>query len=553
MYRGGMKRTTVLVICAIVLVAAIVLMLTTSIDHFQTSPSETLEIDGLPVQKVEVKTPLSIYYTDKVDQCDTPGAFYIADIRDDAYKIDYSFDVTWYKKLYGNVVAAIGGYNPTPQMNLILMQLQEVIDQYSKFPFGPSSCKVTVPRWGNIMLKRDDVNTDENIILGDISQNKARGPPSTWAFIGHPSPNIPLLQNEEGITFSTDGESNHFRIKSATDDQEYVRATLSNFGPNVARTLFCSESSEMSDSFITFGIKVDPNTGRAVFIKNNREADVRDITDLDIIMFFAPFFREERIDLTPQSEKLVKLPSTRMFTVMRLTKDPCGVVRKSMTPAQLFVTFNDVATLKNIANNVSDGRYLKGNSEKMKMTNENLDGTIAKAKEDMDTAYGVYVKARSDEEVTRRTKDDAVQQYNSIYNTLRSILMFRSAKWWAFSNRSRERINQAVAHWEGRRSDKALEIRNYNLAVDQKRAILQSTYSAYIEKYNDFRYYTDIKSKIHGYIDFMNDELIRDIRTMLVTNRMQLYTTSPRRVGEVTIPDVYWRYLSHDGNLYIVL
>jgi hypothetical protein len=269
----------------------------------------------------------------------------------------------------------VGNYNPTPRQNAILMQLQYVIDQYARFPFGAGSCKVTIPTWGSVMLQRNSV-ADEKILMGNIENNAARGPPETWAFIAHPNPNVPVLSGGD-ILFAPDNDDSesYFKIRTSTG-QEYTRAALKSFSPNVSRQLYCSETNDYNNYTIPFGLKIHPDTGRTVFIKGSREVDVSDITDTDIVVFFAPFFKDEYVQTTAGTENLYKVPYTRTYSVSRISQNPCGVLSRSFTPSQVSVTFNDVATVKSITTSMADGKYLKGNSDTLKVMSRNLDQEV---------------------------------------------------------------------------------------------------------------------------------------------------------------------------------
>jgi hypothetical protein len=540
----------VIILCAIV---ATYIRASIHTEHFQSDEGVDGVDDLLPVQELEVRTPLDIYYTDDVKTCDTPGGFYVGESKNDAYVIDYSFDVAWYKKLYDSIRGVVGNYNPTPRQNAVLMQLQYVIDQYPRFPFGSGSCKVTVPNWGSVMLQRNSVESDERILFGDIENNKERGTPQTWAFIAHPDPNVPSLSGGD-ILFATDGadNENYFKIRTSTG-QEYTRAALKSFSADVARQLYCSETNEYNNYNIPFGIKIHPATGRAVFIKNSREVDVADVTDTDIIVFFAPFFKQEYIKNASGSEELYKVPFSQTYNVSRVIQTPCGVLLRKFTPSQVVVTFSDVAVVKTIATNMTDGKYLKGDSNTLKEKSSLLDKDIEEKRYKAQDLFERYKELQRKERDIKDNYDTVKRKYSDAYwEAIRYGNLARRRNWSRWTNRRLEL--DAIR----RRDEHAVELKNIKNSLDTKRSEVGTMHTSYKDTIGEIDALVATKKKLQEYVDFMNDELIRDIRSMLVTNK--LVASSVQQVyvrgsdGEnIPLPPLYWRYLSYDGNLYVVL
>lgn len=92
----------------------------------------------------------------------------------------------------------------------------------------------------------------------------------------------------------------------------------------------------------------------------------------------------------------------------------------------------------------------------------------------------------------------------------------------------------------------------------------ESKQNLYNNKLADSRVMQTVQQNLNYYAQYMNEQLLRDIRSMLVTNKLQVNLDAdasrypPPYVNQkkdvvVHYPRYYWKYVSYDGNLYVVL
>lgn len=554
--------------CIVVIILFIVLAVVATIRESSSMMPKVEHFENA-VSDIEVRTPMDIYYTNDIKSCDTPGAYKIYDspkYSDEEYKIDYSFDVEWYRKLQEYHKLLKGQYNATAEENEIILKLQYIIDQYEGFPDGPGSCKITVPKWGVMMP------ANERIIFGrNLDNNKSRGSPSSWAFAVHENPNVAELKGED-ISFATTNDkiNKYFKV-TAADGKKYVRAVLNNFDPKTARKLYCSETRLYNDYRIVFGLKIDPVTKQVQFIKNNKEVRADDISDYDIIRFFVPFFTDQTTDIKDGQQHILVEPHARTFSITRILRNPCGALTKHMTPSKITINFNKSADVKRVPINMRDSRYFVGKTQDMNESRKEIDGNISRLRYEVDDTYSKFESATIAEQDyakdVERSKSAYIGTLANIQDTTKQMNdvteKISQAKDWPTQYsliQKKKNLEQELAAMNTQLPLYELDLRNKTNAISEKRALTQSAAEMYNQKNADLDYYNRLKKEHSELGTFMQTELIKDIRALVATmsltvvddqNALKVRRTLDDKM--IVFPDFYWRYLSYDGNLYVVL
>jgi hypothetical protein len=509
------------------------------------------EPNVIPAPNLEA-VPAQVYYTDKKRECDLPGAFYIGDIVDDAYKIDLGYDVEYYKRLYEalNKKYTTGNRNPTPQENDVLMQVDDLIKQYARFP-GPHQikCKIELPNWYTIRPKRKDFENDEELILGDISQNASRGPPEHWAFIGRENVSPGMLDGN-GLLYAKVENDNQEDV----DDYYYLevsgkklaRGAFPSFSEDIVKRLHCSEMPLLTDFVVTCGLRIDPKTNIVTFIRNNEPVAPETLSDVDIIKYFRPFFVEQQaVQTANNSETVFSFAETASKPIIRLIKDSCNAIVKELVPANVTITFSKQATLKTVTN--GDGnRFYKGTVTDLQANDRQLNTEVNKKQGILNNALTRYL---SDWNRYRSN----VNELHRLGALLKAITVGawilerigRAVRW--LSRSLRNRINDRIRSLNNQKVQVRARMNAVRHSIDATRASMQTSRNNYSAANSDLNYTLSIKNNVNEYIKFMNDELLKNIRNMLATDKLVLV---PDTTGLVP---AYWKYLSYDGNLYVML
>lgn len=389
------------------------------IEHFAelNLPLPTSKI--MPEKENEVQSPMTIYYTNDLVRCDFPmskGIIDNSEFNDALHKVDYSFDVEWYKHLLEYYKRKYKGFSYPKAVAEIVVGLDNIIENYNRFPAGPGSCKVTIPNWGIIMPKRSNMETDEQVLFGDINNNAARGSPRHWAFAGHLNPSITL--EDANISFVTSETSGLYKIK-ATDGKQYVRASLNNFSKDVSKKLYCSEVRESSNAYITFGLRIDPKKDQVTFIKNNKVASIQEITDWDISRYFTRFFVKEEPTVEGDTEIVVIQPTPQTFQISRIMNTICDIKKLQDTPAMVWITFNDTSEVKPINLNKTDVKYYRGTKADVANKMKELDGMITDMRYNVDEAYNRWSGFKKDEQAAIANVQQRIKIYWDVKDNMK--------------------------------------------------------------------------------------------------------------------------------------
>jgi hypothetical protein len=551
----------------IVLVATVMMTLKgydpyMKIEHFQSNEQGDIPLEAKPSE---------IYFTSDVKRCDFPSAFDFTTDNTIAHrKVDYTWNVKWYQKLYEYLRAVYGitydGASPTPTQNATLLELQYIIDQYKNFP-GPhkvGTCKVALPNWYTFMPYRTDIKTSERILLGNIEQNSARGPPNSWAFIGHANPSIQTLA-ENGLEFELDPVKDDWWKLSTYDGKQYYRAAISEFSENMVTRTYCEEGEGYNQSSIALGFQIDPETKKVTFIKQSRPVEITDITDYDILTFFKPFFTDEQITNKGNKEYLSKISTTRAYKVTKLSKNLCDTISKSYTDIDVIIGFNDESTIKSIITSVADGVYFKGKTSDVAKMTADVTARFEQVKVDLATTKKNY-----DDAVTELASTEAsLARYRDAYNaTLGNLNAFKriKGKWWfkTWTTNTRNNVENKINELQSQLRDNEKQHRSNWTNRNSARTKVNTTKNLYDQKKEEYNNTKRILDDLQYYSKYMNETLMKDIRTMLINNKLQVNTDADqtdypppyfnkKTYTTVYHPRHYWKHLSYDGNLYVVL
>lgn len=557
----------------VIILAASILMTVKSslaplkIEHFQSNV-ETNEVE------LETK-PMEVYFTDDIERCDFPSSkYFTTDSTIANTEVDYSFDVKWYKRMFRYLKTIYDDMLPywkepnscnvdekCKERAATLLQLRSIIDNYERFPGDHrTKCKVKVPGWVTFMPKRTDIKTSEKILLGDITNNATRGPPNSWAFIGNTRPNIYYL-TANGIEFALDKNKDDY-YKITVDGTTYTRGAIQEFSKNMINAIYCDAiTDDYNDYVIYLGLQIDPETNIVNFIKNNKVVEIQDITDYDIVKFFVPFFQLEDVVDGGKVEYIERSAITKAYKVTRIVKSLCGVLKKKITDVDITVTFEGKSEIKSILTNLAESKYYSGGTETIAKTKIDLTAKLDQLTKDIDSAIKSYYNKLQLESDARNILQGDIDTIN---NKTREIEVLKRLKtrWW-FSTWSSDTQNSINKKLEARNTEYgkinnsiSQSLTQYNTAKANTSAAL-TLWNQKVEEYNNTK---KIRDNVDDYGRYMHAELIKDIRNMLVNQKMHVDTsTQPVYVSKkdsnkrVELPGLYWRHLSYDGNLYVVL
>lgn len=294
----------------------------------------TIETEVIDAPHLEAK-PFSIYYTSKVHKCDNPGVYYIQNIKEESYKIDFSWDKTYYQKLYKVLRDQFTGVNksPTPKQNGILVEIQSIIDQYSGFiDEGSTYCKHTIPNWYMFAPK------DEEFYLGDISTNKFRGLPAHWAVVGKKvGDGDEQVKGVIPMTMKSDPSRRHF-INVNNENQLYYVNKLIDYNKSTVEELYCKNIDDNSDN-MQICLIVHPDDKKISYMFNGNTYDKHQL--MENTSAFDSFVSKLIYQGQLNTENITKVKnSTRVATCTRRRKNICGTVKNIPTPIT-YVLFID--------------------------------------------------------------------------------------------------------------------------------------------------------------------------------------------------------------------
>lgn len=546
---------------------------TPKVEHFGL-PSDAQKI--FASAKVAPPLPLAtndltIHYTSDIYSCWFPGAYYIVDdpkYKTPDYAKNFSYDVAWYKKLLEYHQAKMGPYNPEDIDSKIIVGLKEVIAEYDKFPFGPGSCMITVPNWKSVRYDISDPSTADMVLYGNIEQNVHRTPINSWADILHDNPNIGLL---EGPSISFRNKDGTLYDKVTQDGKQKVKATLQNFDAATAQKLYCSEVVDLDNSEIAYGFMVNPTTKEVRFVKNGKPLDAFDlakITSYDILTYIEQMYPKESRKYDQQNnEILLKDPTPISRSITRITKNICGVGKKQKHEnVKITVTFTESIDIKTISMNTFDNMFFLGTSDTIDTNIKNFQEGINK--------YDYWFQDKSNQQAqlneSIKSSTQALKQSNKQYDNSSTLV-----------NQRLGRLRDVVQQYNRRQLTLTRfiqEIRDFQTkyppAVTQQKTdktdVLSKDTTLTKEKNmydtNDKEIQKNIRlveeakmllQRIKELRSYMSDEFIRKVTNMILFGKMtmipdvKIETTSDNR--SVIYPEQYWKYLSHDGNLYIEL
>lgn len=533
------------------------------VEHFELPPAKLSSND------------LTINYTDDIYPCWLPGIFYISDdpqYKKDAYVIDYSFDVQWYKKLLDYHQTMKGAnFNPTETEGIIMQRLKEIIMEYDKFPFGPGTCKITVPNWKSLYTIPENVQDTDLVLFGDIKRNIDRKSPDSWAFIAHQNPNIPLLDSKD-ISFAKYDNNGDSFYKINVDGVEMTRASLNNFEGSTAKKLYCSEIRESNEDYIAFGLKINPFTRQVAFIKENKPLTIGEISRLtvwEVVKFFAPFFPKESLNYENGNENVYKAPIPLTKPVTRITKSICGALKKKDTPSTITVTFTENAGVKSIPTNMTDGKYFFGVKKTVEENMKELDSIISRLNYDMDdkanrwkAAQEALTDAQNDLEkykghygyATWKIKYAFKDDVNNAVNRYRN----REISWRQLIREVRDLIKDN-AEWKKRQAQYKLDVESKTRKLTEKTNESNTIEELYFAVKSEFEHHQRIRSQVQYIIEAMTDDFIKNVTRMVAWGKLVVIDDPNAKVEatpdnkSIIFPEMYWRYLSYDGNLYVEL
>lgn len=510
---------------------------------------------------IELTTkPLEVYFTNDLDRCDFPGSkTFSSDPTISNTEVDYNYDVKWYEKMYEYLKAYYGitydDNSPTPEQNATLMELQSIIDNYKGHPGQhKTNCKVKVPNWVTFMP------TTETILLGNIKNNATRGKPNSWAYIGHPQPNVNyLLPN--GIDFVLDeNKDDYYKIK-LPDGTVYTRGAITEFSDKMITALYCDTVRQFNDFVIYFGLKIDPETNIVKFIKKNTEVDINNISDYDIVTFFAPFFSIENVTQRGKKEVVTKAAVKKPYRVTRIMKTLCGVLQKQLTNIEVTVMFEGTSEIKSIISNLTDSKYYAGGTDVIADTKRRLDAELNKLSREIGNLQIAYNDAVKEYDKLSTEINNLDKKINDEQLKINVSKRLKSRWWYSNWNTSmRDRVDVQEKSLQEKYDKLVQEKDTLSVTHKTKNGQVQISKDTLDDKNLEYSSLKRLRDNVDEYSKFMNEQLIRDIRNMLVNEKLRVdtseqpvYISKKNPQKRVELPGLYWRHLSYDGNLYIVL
>lgn len=491
------------------------------------------------------KQPMTVYFTKEVDKCDAPGAYYIGGIVNELYRIDFSFDVTYYKKLQEELQKWFSGKNrsPSPTENDILLELQNIIDQYSKFiDDNKTYCKYTIPKWQHFIPKT------EMVLLGDIPQNTSRGLPGHWAYVGKDvSQEAERYSGIVPVRNSADPPQNMF-IRVNGEDATYTLNTIQDFKKETVKEIVCATVNEQNFT-LQNGLQIDGKTMKVNFVKENNVLPLSKLTDFDIVRFFKSLFRTQSVQDQGNMESVIIRPEILTRQVIRLRKTLCGTTSKELTPITATLAFTDVATLKEIQKSV-DNKYYQGTSSTMANADAELNKNIEQQKKRIEEALNAFNIAQQNLDSIRITinnlQSQLTQMENIMNNYNRTRMDRRQMRRMGFWGRVRfmasvRKLRKAIDRKKG-------EINVQNMRYAAAVSTLQTRRNEYTAANDTLAYYIQVKNNINDFLVYMDKRIIQSIRQLLAQDNVSVTISSSTQI----VPE-HLRYLSYDGNLYINL
>lgn len=290
-----------------------------------------------------IRKPLTIYYTKHIDQCNSPGVYYINDKKDETYRINFGFHVEYYRELYKHLREQFYGVNtsPTPEENALLVGVQDIIEQYDRFVDDQKqACKYTIPNWYHFAPK------SENLLLGEIQDNKTRGLSKHWALIGQTKDKD--IQTLEGITqlkMRTEPHEGYY-IKVDGSNDEHNLYSLDSYSKETVKNLYCTPNQSFQ---LRFGLVIEPRTLNTAFIMNGTKTESYNLSDEDVKYVLKLLNLAMSISGTDDEYQALINTSNKIETqVVRLQKNICDTVSRELSPIRCTVTFKDTSALRYI-------------------------------------------------------------------------------------------------------------------------------------------------------------------------------------------------------------
>lgn len=524
-------------------------------EHFQVSAAVNgitqayqMQFDGAengvlkaPLLKTQ---PLTIYYTKEINKCNAPGTYFIGNIQDESYRINFAYDVSYYKALYKELQKKYTGVNrsPTPQENAILIEIDDLIKEYDKFiDHGKIFCK------HNIANLQHFASTTEDNLLGDIPQNKSRGSPEHWVLLGKKR-NLPSMNYVGVRPVATVGDHPEpYYIQVNGKDDLYSLNVLMDYSKETVKDMFCKENGRGIGYTMRSGICYNPNSKKLLFIKDSALVEASRLTDWDIIRYFRFLFRTQKVvDNDASLESVVVKPESFTRQLVRLRKNICDTIQKELTPVNATLRFTDVAIIKEIQKSAAN-RYYQGTSKDMRSMDAELNKDIATRRETMRQAHRTYRASKREYNEFKKLYPNLIIVLIIMYRLRLQFIQLSNNQRYMQSGRGQRRVYRTIDLLNDALQRQKLRIEAYHMRLQQHKANIQTQYNKYQAALDSLRYYMRIKNNLNDYIRFMNRKLISSIRQLLIQNKVKIDFTSSTIVPE------YLRYLSHDGNLYILL
>jgi hypothetical protein len=491
--------------------------------------------------------PAKVYFNKTPEHCDFPGTYFLGGVSSEDLRINFNYDVTYYKKLQ-ELLKKMYPDPPPSEYVPIFLDLAELIKQYEQFP-GENriDCSLTLPNWYNLRPVYQEGKIEDKVVFGDIPQNEARGSPEHWAFIGKEN----LLSGEAdgyGLKMETVDDTGEYYYQKLDNGKTYAYGTLKNFTAENIRQLYCKEAAPERNFHIVCGFQIDPETSVIRIIKNDTVVDAEDLDDLTLMRYLKPFFDYQYTRDDGVNEILLIKSQSKTFPAIRIVKDVCGTKKKQIIPINLTVKFSKDITLKVIPNGDSTTYYqgtyatlLKNDADLNALIEKNR-AALARAKGELDTANQNYDNAfrrYMDERENKRQEDQRKQQLAN------KITSYNRYRWYRYRYGFNHFIYTYRDYFASIRKLKQIDnnITLYEQETNSARAVLQTKQNE-VDRAND-ELNTSIKMKdtINDYRALMNQELIKGIRSAV--HQKQFIVSF--------VPFEAYKYISYDGFLYIVL
>lgn len=488
--------------------------------------------------------PFTVYYTKDVEKCNSPGAFYLGNIQNESYKIDYGFDVAYYKALFEKLKTNFNGVNksPTKEENDVLIELQDTIDQYDKFLDGnKTTCKFTIPNWVNFTPKT------EKLLIGDIPQNAPRGLPEHWVTIGKRT-DLTQLDTVGVKRMQTPYENpQDYYIKVEGDESTYTLNSLMNYSKDTIKDLYCKEDNGISYNFAT-GISIDPYTNDVSFVKSGKITSLDDLTDLDIAVYFKSLFQTQSITESTSVETVIIRPDTLTRQILRLRKSICDTIVKELTPIYATLSFTDVAKLKEIQKGL-DTKFYQGTSSTLASTDAELSKTISAQQIKIKDAFTTYSDNAGRLQLNQSQVETLTSQIRDIDKIMSKLNATLSNRWsmWTLGYFGRRILRAIVNKVKTMLNTKKGELGLLTSQQAELISTLQTNRNDYASAVDTLNYYMKIKNNINEFLMYMDQTIISNIRQLLAQKSLKVTMSSNTIVPE------HLRYLSYDGKLYISL